>query len=186
MTALPTGLPASLIRTLPGDSYVSAEVFAREQEQVFERMWFCAVRAGDIAMPGAFRTVRVGRESILVTRARDGGVRAFYNVCRHRGARLCVEEQGVAKRAFQCPYHAWTYDFDGKLVAAPNLTKMPDIDRVEYGLRHIAVQEWLGYVWVCLADNPPSFDDTVRKDVGDRLGDVPMIDHYDAEHLSVG
>ena len=64
-----------------------------------------------------------------------------------------------AKRAFQCPYHAWTYDFDGKLIAAPNLTKMPDIDRVAYGLRRIAVREWLGYVWVCLADEPPSFEE---------------------------
>ena len=91
---------------------------------------------------------------MLITRSRSGEVRAFFNVCRHRGAQLCTEESGEVKRAFQCPYHAWTYDLDGKLVAAPNLTKMPDIDRVEYGLRSIAVREWLGYVWVCLADEP--------------------------------
>ncbi len=88
---------------------------------------------------------------------------AFFNICRHRGARLCTEDSGEVKRAFQCPYHAWTYDLDGKLIAAPNLTKMPDIDRVEYGLRKIAVSEWLGYVWVCLADEPPSFEDTVMQ-----------------------
>ena len=89
----------------------------------------------DLDKPGAFKTVQVGRESVLVTRSRSGEISAFFNVCRHRGARLCTEETGEVKRAFQCPYHAWTYDLDGKLIAAPNLTKMPDIDRVEYGLR---------------------------------------------------
>jgi Rieske 2Fe-2S family protein len=180
------GLPQSLISTLPGSYYTDPTIFAMEQADVFESMWFCAVRSADLDKPGAFKTVQVGRESVLLTRSRSGEVRAFFNVCRHRGAQLCTEETGEAKRAFQCPYHAWTYDFDGKLIAAPNLTKMPDIDRVTYGLHRIAVQEWLGYVWVCLADNPPSFDDTVRKDVGDRLGDVAMIDHYDAANLTVG
>ena len=135
---------------------------------------------------GSVQDRQVGRESVLITRSRSGEVRAFFNVCRHRGAQLCTEESGEVKRAFQCPYHAWTYDLDGKLVAAPNLTKMPDIDRVEYGLRRIAVREWLGYVWVCLADTPPSFDDTVRKDVSDRLGNVEFIDHYDTAILRVG
>jgi Rieske 2Fe-2S family protein len=180
------GLPQSLISTLPGSYYTDPTIFAMEQAQIFESMWFCAVRSADLDKPGAFKTVQVGNESVLITRSRTGEVRAFFNVCRHRGAQLCTDESGATKRAFQCPYHAWTYDLDGKLVAAPNLTKMPDIGRVEYGLRPIAVQEWLGYVWVCLADNPPSFDDTVRKDVSDRLGSVELIDHYDAEHLSVG
>ena len=60
----------------------------------------------------------MGRESVLISRTRKGGIRAFYNICRHRGVKLCMEEQGEAARSFQCPYHAWTYDFDGKLIAA--------------------------------------------------------------------
>jgi Rieske 2Fe-2S family protein len=147
-----TSPATSLIPTLPGTSYTDPAIFAAEQERIFEAMWFCVARSSDVGAPGAFKTVQVGRESVLITRNRKGEARAFFNVCRHRGAKLCTEESGEAKRAFQCPYHAWTYDFDGKLVAAPNLTKMPDIDRVEYGLRTIAVREWLGYVWVCLAD----------------------------------
>ena len=158
-------LPESLISTLPGSYYTDATIFAMEQDKIFESMWFCAVRAADLDKPGAFKTVQIGRESVLITRSRGGEVRAFFNVCRHRGAQLCTEDSGEVKRAFQCPYHAWTYDLDGKLIAAPNLTKMPDIDRVEYGLRRIAVREWLGYVWVCLADEPPSFEDTVIRDV---------------------
>jgi Rieske 2Fe-2S family protein len=181
-----TSLPPSLLATLPGSCYTDENIFALEQEKIFERMWFCAVRASDIPKPGTFRTVQVGRESILLTRSRTGDVRGFFNVCRHRGAQLCTESSGEVKRAFQCPYHAWTYDFDGKLVAAPNITKMPDVGRVEYGLRTVHVREWLGYVWVCLADEPPSFEDDVLAAVVERLGDLESIDRYQVQALEVG
>ena len=181
-----TGLPESLIATLPGDHYTDPEIFRLEQEHIFESMWFCAARSSELAKPGAFRTVDVGRESVLLTRSRGGSVRAFFNVCRHRGAKLCTQESGEVKRAFQCPYHAWTYDLEGKLVAAPNLTKMPDIGRTEYGLASVAVREWLGYVWVCLAENPPSFEESVIADVVARLGDVESVERYDVESLEVG
>jgi Rieske 2Fe-2S family protein len=102
------------------------------------------VRAAELVSPGDYRTVQVGREGVLISRARDGGLRAFLNVCRHRGARLCPAESGSVKRAFQCPYHAWTYGLDGKLIAAPTLTSIPDIDRVEYGLQAVHLREWLG------------------------------------------
>ncbi|MGW7303106.1 aromatic ring-hydroxylating oxygenase subunit alpha [Streptomyces sp. NPDC054829] len=182
----PTGLPDSLIATLPGSAYTDPAVFAQEQEHIFEALWFCVARASELDRPGAFRTVDVGRESILVTRARDQSIRAYFNVCRHRGARLCTEESGEVKRAFQCPYHAWTYGLDGKLVAAPNLTKMPDVSRTEYGLTGVQVREWLGYVWVCLAENPPPFEQAVIGDVVERLGDVESIEHYGIEDLKVG
>ena len=181
-----TGLPESLLPTLPGLYYTDDTVFALEQQRVFEQMWFCAVRADDLAAPGAFRTVQVGRESVIISRNRRGELRAFLNVCRHRGARLCTEPEGEVRRAFQCPYHAWTYDLDGSLIAAPNLTKMPDIDRVEWGLRAVAVRSWLGYAWVCLAAEPPSFEDTVLREVVDRLGDVAAIEPYGVENLAVG
>jgi len=179
-------ISASLIATLPGSAYTDEAVFVAEQEHIFEAQWFCAARCSDLAGAGAFRTVQVGRESVLITRNRNGVARAFFNVCRHRGARLCTDESGEAKRAFQCPYHAWTYDFDGKLIAAPNLTKMPDIDRVEHGLAKIALREWLGYIWVCLAEEPPSFEDTVKSEVVDRLGNSESIEAYDVENLAVG
>jgi glycine betaine catabolism A len=167
-------------------SYVDPAVFAREQELIFERMWFCAARAGDVARPGAFRTVEVGRESVLIVRDADGEVRAFFNVCRHRGARICMESAGEVKRTLRCAYHAWTYDLTGALVAAPNLVRMPDLDRADYGLRPVAVREWLGYVWVCLADEPPSFTEDVVGAVVTRLGDVESIDRYDLANLAVG
>ncbi|NYI98735.1 aromatic ring-hydroxylating oxygenase subunit alpha [Streptomonospora nanhaiensis] len=186
MTA--TDLPAtpSLIPTPPGRDYTDPGVFAREQRLIFERTWFCAVRGADLAAPGDFRTVRVGRESVLLTRNRSGAVRAFLNVCRHRGARLCTEEAGSVKRSLRCPYHAWTYDLDGRLVAAPNLADMAGVRREDRGLIGVHVREWLGYVWVCLADEPPSFADTVQAAVAERLGDPAAIDRYGVADLALG
>ncbi|WP_369046652.1 aromatic ring-hydroxylating oxygenase subunit alpha [Sinomonas sp. P10A9] len=176
----------SLIATLPGSAYVDEAVFRAEQERIFEQMWFCAVRSADLEGPGTFKTVQVGRESVIVSRNRKGEIRAFFNICRHRGVKLCMEDSGKAERSFQCPYHAWTYDLDGKLIAAPNLTKMPDIDRQEYGLVKVHIREYLGYVWLCLAEEPPSFEDEVMGAIETRLGDVHRIDGYDVANLSLG
>ncbi|MCG5213861.1 aromatic ring-hydroxylating dioxygenase subunit alpha [Streptosporangium sp. KLBMP 9127] len=176
----------SLVSTLPGRYYTDPAVFAEEQQHVFESMWVCLARSADLAVPGAFRTFTVGSESVIVTRARDGSCRAFLNVCRHRGARLCVAESGQVRRAFQCPYHAWTYDLDGRLIAAPNLTSMPDVDRVAYGLINVHVREWLGYVWACLADEPPSFEEEVVGACVERLGDLGVLDRYQVGELEVG
>jgi Rieske 2Fe-2S family protein len=180
-----TDLPASLIPTLAGHYYTDPAVFALEQSRIFEQMWFCAVRSADLA-PGSFRRVQVGRESVLVVRGRDGQLRSFLNVCRHRGSTLAAADSGELKRSVQCPYHAWTYGLDGKLVAAPNLTKMPDIDRERYGLLPVHLREWLGYAWVCLADEPPSFEADVIGAVVERLGDVASIQRFDLDALSVG
>ncbi|GAB3455905.1 aromatic ring-hydroxylating dioxygenase subunit alpha [Streptomonospora sediminis] len=177
---------ASLVPTLPGHYYTDPAVFAREQEHIFEARWFCAVRSADLHRPGAFRTATVGRESVLFTRNRSGTVRAFLNVCRHRGAQVCTAESGEVRRSLQCPYHAWTYDLDGRLVAAPNMSHMPDISREERGLIGVHVREWLGYVWVCLADEPPSFAATVQDVVAGRLGDSAAIDSYGVDGLALG
>ena len=163
-----TDLPPSLIPTLPGHSYTDPAVFEQEQARIFEAHWFAVARAAEIEDPGSFRTADVGRENVLLVRGRDRTLRAFLNVCRHRGARVCMELSGTGKRKLQCGYHAWTYGLDGALVAAPNLTEMEDVDRSQFGLIPVHLREWLGYVWVCLADEPPSFEHTVIGAVGER------------------
>ncbi|GAA4077754.1 aromatic ring-hydroxylating oxygenase subunit alpha [Nonomuraea soli] len=177
---------SSLIPTLPGRSYTDPEIFAEEQRRIFESLWHCAVRSDELTRPGAFKTVRIGRESVIVVRGRDDRLRAFLNVCRHRGARLCPEESGEVKRTIRCSYHAWAYDLDGTLVAAPNLVKMPDIDRVRYGMLPVHLREWLGYTWLCLADEPPDFEESVKGAATERLGDPAAIDRYHVDKLALG
>ena len=182
----PSELSSSLISTLPGHFYTDPVIFSEEQEKIFESRWFAAARSAEIDGPGAFRTVDVGRENVVLVRGRDRRLRAFLNVCRHRGARVCMQESGVARRNLQCGYHAWTYGLDGKLVAAPNLTSMPDLDRTGFGLVPVHLREWLGYAWVCVADEPPSFEDTVIGAVAERLGAADTIESWDIENLAVG
>lgn len=179
-------LPESLRGTLPGHYYTDPDIFKAEQAAIFESGWFCAVLSADLAGPGQYETVQIGRESVIVARSRTGAVNAFLNVCRHRGARLCTEERGEVRRSLQCPYHAWTYSLEGKLVSAPNLSAMDDINRDEYGLHRVHVREWLGYVWLCLAHEPPSFDDTVIDDVTNRLGTPDAVVGYQVAELKLG
>ena len=136
-TVTSTSLPDSLIRhparpVLHGSGRSSPQ----EQERIFEQMWFCAARVqrpGQARAPSGRSTV--GRESILLTRdRRDDAPRLLQRLPPPRRQAVHRGVRARCKRAFQCPYHAWTYDLDGKLVAAPNLTKMPDVDRTEYGL----------------------------------------------------
>ncbi|MCK0174371.1 MULTISPECIES: aromatic ring-hydroxylating dioxygenase subunit alpha [Mycobacteriaceae] len=190
MTELAVNPTSALLATLSGEYYTSPAVFAAEQERIFENMWFCAAHSADLALPGKFKKVQVGRESILILRARDGVLRAFLNVCRHRGAQLCTESEGQVKRSIRCPYHSWNYALDGKLMAAPNIGTLTDetgagIDRYKYGMVPVALTEWLGYAWVCLSDTPPPFDDVVA-DVTRTLGDAEAIDRYGIGGLEVG
>ncbi len=182
----PVPSAGSLIPTLEGSWYTSSDVFAREREAIFDRDWLCVARTTDFLAPGQFQMVQAGSESVLVVRQRDGGLRAFLNVCRHRGARLCADESGQTGRYLRCPYHAWAYELSGRLAAAPNLARMPDVDRDAYGLIPVALREWLGYAWVCLAARPPSFEDTVVSAVTGRLGDPEAVESYGLGELAVG
>ncbi|WP_141287182.1 aromatic ring-hydroxylating oxygenase subunit alpha, partial [Pseudonocardia saturnea] len=172
--------------TLAGHYYTDPQIFRAEQDRIFHTGWFCAVLATDLERPGQYETVQIGRESVIITRRRDGRIAAHLNICRHRGARLCTQDKGEVRRSFQCPYHAWTYDLDGSLIAAPNLNAMPDIDKTDYSLHRVHTREWLGYIWLCLAETPPSFDDTVIADVTTRLGSPDAIVGYDIANLRLG
>lgn len=175
----------SLVPTLGGHHYTEPAIFALEQQHIIEPMWNCVARADDLPKAGSWKVITLGREQVILSRNRRGQIRGFYNVCRHRGMRVCTEESGTS-RTLQCGYHAWTYDLDGRLIAAPNLTKMPDIDQDAYGLRTVHVREWLGYVWACLATEPPSFEDTVLGEVVTRLGEVHNLDNYGIADLALG
>jgi Rieske 2Fe-2S family protein len=141
-------------RTLPGPDYWSPEVYELDKERVFYRSWFLAGLACTAPEPGDWFTVDVGDESILVVRDDAGQLRAHYNVCRHRGARLRDAETGHDKSVIQCSYHAWCYRFDGALASTPRVGR-DEIDRDKHGLRSVHLQEWEGIVWVNLSDDEP-------------------------------
>ena len=140
--------------TLEGRWYCSPEVFAAEQERIFAQGWVCVGRVERIPAPGDFFTVDIAGESIIVVRAGDGGVHAFYNVCRHRGTQLCSRDEGRFTGTIQCPYHAWTYALDGTLLAARTMTDVGGFDRTEYPLHRAAAAELHGFIFVSLARNP--------------------------------
>ena len=145
-------LPPSAL-TLPARFYTDAALFAREMEMLFGRMWICAGRTEPIENQGQYFLREIIGESVIVTRS-PGGVRAFFNVCRHRGTRLCTETQGRFAGSIQCPYHAWTYDLDGQLVGAPHMEDVPHFRRADYPLHQVAADVWDGHVFVNLAASP--------------------------------
>ncbi len=137
-------------RTLPGDSYASPEVFARERERVFAESWLCAGRASTLARPGEYALFEIAGESVIVVRDASNALRAFFNVCRHRGSRLCESASGRFPGAIVCPYHAWTYGLDGELVAARNMTEADGFERAEFPLHAVRMETVAGFVFVNL------------------------------------
>lgn len=145
-------------RTLAGSYYTAKSVLDNEHDRLFSNSWICVGRDTDIAAGGDYRLATVANESIIVVRDRSGTVRAFYNVCRHRGTRICTTDRGQLGETIQCPYHAWTYKLDGRLVGAPHMNEVPDFAMADYPLHAVALERWEGFLFVNLAKTPASFD----------------------------
>ena len=153
-----TEIPVDGARTLPREYFTSDALFAEEQERIFRRGWLCVGRAAEIAAPGAYLVREIaGTESVVVLRDRAGEVRAYHNVCRHRGTRLCQDHRGTLGGTIQCPYHAWTWSLDGRLVGAPSSEAIDGFDRADYPLLAVASAVWEGFLFVNLADDPEPF-----------------------------
>ncbi|MBI3244399.1 MAG: aromatic ring-hydroxylating dioxygenase subunit alpha [Chloroflexi bacterium] len=144
----------SILNTLPGDFYASVTIFRDEMERIFYKRWVCVGRADQIPNPGDFFIQNIGDESLIITRDRSGAPRAFYNVCRHRGTRLCADKQGRFHETIQCPYHAWTYTLDGRLVGAPNMNEIAGFDKRDYPLYSACLETWQGFLFVNLDPEP--------------------------------
>jgi Rieske 2Fe-2S family protein len=149
-----TTSPSGLRTTLPAGAYTDAGWFAREMDGVFARMWLAAGRADALPDAGAFVRRDVAGASVLLVRAGDGSIQAFHNVCRHRGTRLCTADAGAFHGSIQCPYHAWTYGLDGRLLAAPQMDEVAGFDRSHFPLRRVACETWDGHVFINLGDKP--------------------------------
>ena len=164
----PTRRAARGARTLPREYFVSPEVFERETRSIFREQWLCVGRTSQLPEAGSHFLADVEGESLLVVRDDAGQLRCFFNVCRHRGTRLCVQPRAEPIRSIRCPYHAWTYDLAGTLVAAPNMREVEGFTCADYPLKPVAVAEWQGFVMVNLSQAPRPVEEWTAP-LGDRL-----------------
>ena len=140
--------------TLPAAYYVDAGLFKKEMDALFGGMWICAGRTEQVERAGQFLLREVLGECIIVTRVPSGLVNALYNVCRHRGTKLCTDEAGVFAGSIQCPYHSWTYDLDGRLIGAPHMEEVPHFRTDDYPLHQLHAGMWDGHIFLNLSKNP--------------------------------
>jgi len=138
--------------TLPAGYYTDPAYFARESERLFRRLWLFAGRHDDAPLPGSYVTRRFGDASILIVRDEAGALRAFHNVCRHRGTLLCAAPEGQVRGHLQCAYHSWTYRLDGQLHKAPHMEKVAGFRVEDWPLRSIPLEVWDGHVFIYLGD----------------------------------
>jgi Rieske 2Fe-2S family protein len=144
-------------KTLAREYYLSSEIFQAEQERIFTRQWFCAGHVSRIPSPGDYFVLEAYGESIIILRNPGKEIRAFYNVCRHRGTHMCEAAEGHFSKSIQCPYHAWTYSLDGRLIGAPLMKGVQDFNKEEFPLHAVPLQIWEGFIFLNFAASPDPF-----------------------------
>ncbi len=144
---------ATQTRSLPASAYTDPQLYEDEMRAVFERGWTLVGHASEFAETGGYVATNIGREPVVVMRGSDGVLRALSNVCRHRGSTI-VGGAGTARKVLRCPYHAWTYQLDGSLAAAPSARGFNDFDREAVRLPEFAVEEVAGLVFASASRDP--------------------------------
>jgi Rieske 2Fe-2S family protein len=161
--------------TLPQGLYVSDEAFLFDTQVMLKSVWLYACTVAHVKNPGDYFVFELGSDSIIIVRGRDKQVRAFWNSCRHRGSKICLEQRGRAPR-LMCPYHQWTYGLDGALLAARSMAE--DFDKKDHALSPVALENIAGLIFICMGDNPPPID-RIKVDIADQIA------AYDLEKCKV-
>ena len=155
--------------------YTDPEIFQLELERILLCNWVLAGHTSELPQPGDFFVTRLAHESAIVVRGDDGEIRAFANVCRHRGSLICLESRG-STRKFSCPYHGWIYGLDGRLTAARSMPE--DFDKRTMSLNPVSIEILGGLIFVCFSDSPPSLSGA-KRDLAEPLA------MFDFENLKV-
>src|SRR6266550_2521246 len=137
--------------TLQQRYFLSPDIFAEELEKIFARQWVLVGHQSQLGEAGNYFIAEVAGESLILASDQRSTIRAFYNVCRHRGSRL-LEDQNGNTAAIQCPYHAWTYGLDGRLLGVPHMSDVPGFNKTDYSLHPVNLALWEGFIFVNLAD----------------------------------
>jgi Rieske 2Fe-2S family protein len=165
--------------SLPALAYYDGDWFAAEQKTIWARSWVYAGRLNDLPVM-TMRRVEIAGQNLILVRDREGAITAFHNTCRHRGSELCAEpERKLNSRLIACPYHQWSYGLDGRLVRTPFVSITPDFRKEEFSLFSVHVKLWNGFIYLCLADDPPDFADV--PDLG-----AHALDNWPMESLFTG
>ncbi|GLP87632.1 aromatic ring-hydroxylating oxygenase subunit alpha [Tritonibacter mobilis] len=135
--------------------YNDAEIFQTDLQEIFYKEWLFAIPACELEKAGSYVTHQVGTYNVIIVRGSDNEIRAFHNSCRHRGSVICKAKKGNNPKLV-CPYHQWTYELDGRLLWARDMG--PDFDASKHGLKVVHCRELAGLVYICLADDPPDFE----------------------------
>ena len=173
MNVQQTGVNPTPPETLPAAWYHDTEIYARERRAVFWTNWALLGRDGELAKPGDYIADDIAGWPVFVIRAKDGTLRGFHNVCRHRAGPLVGEGAGHCN-ALRCKYHGWLYDTDGALRKAPGLELGKDIEAAEFGLHPVRVGVWNGLVFACLDPDAPDLEAWLG-DIVDIAKDFPSV-----------
>jgi phenylpropionate dioxygenase-like ring-hydroxylating dioxygenase large terminal subunit/AcrR family transcriptional regulator len=164
----PTAEIAPQPETLATWMYHHPEFHELEKEYVFRRHWLLVGHVSEVAKPGDYLTLDAADERALIIRGRDGALRAFHNVCLHRASRLLSGDRGHCRGGIVCPYHGWSYGFDGALRSVPSESRFPTLDKSRARLGELELDDWMGFLFVRLGGSGPSaheilgiFDDEV-------------------------
>jgi len=195
MSTVELRTPEGLEPSLPSSWYLEDRYYRLEKDHIFCSDWVCVGREEEVPNSNVHRVLDLFGESILLLRNRDGVLKAFYNVCRHRGARLCAGQNDddsilalkggvVGGRNIICPYHAWTYDLDGQLVKAPFMNRASGFDIAGVQLHPVAVECWGGFVFLNLTPaSAPPFEETIAV-ARRRFSNYPLQDLRIARTIS--
>ncbi|CAG2159951.1 aromatic ring-hydroxylating oxygenase subunit alpha [Cupriavidus numazuensis] len=161
--------------TLPASYYTKEAVFEYEKEKIFANSWICVAHRSELAESNDYVTREIIGESIVVLRDREGVLRAFYNVCPHRGHQL-LQGSGRAKNVITCPYHAWTFKLDGELALARNCDNVPNFDKSKSSLVPVKVEEYAGFVFVNMNPDAGSVEEQLPGLEARMRAACPVID----------
>ena len=149
---------------LSGWCYTSPELYELECDSLFRNHWQLACHTSDVPEVGDFVTFDIVGERALIVRGRDGTVRAFHNLCRHRASRVVAGERGTCPGVITCPFHAWTYELDGRLRNPAQPKSFPPLDKDEWGLKPLEMEIWHGFVFVRFQPGPqPSVSEILSR-----------------------
>ena len=166
----PSDFPA--LPEIPVGRYTRDDFFQLERQHLWSKTWLLVGVANELPTPGSFRSYTLNGVPVVVVRGNDGAIRAFYNVCQHRGATLVTATSGAVK-TFNCRYHCWSYDLEGKLAFVPDEHDFAGLDRSKRSLRPLRCELWGNLIFLCFDPAARPLSDHLAS-LSDALSDVPL------------